>query len=59
MKIPKQEKQVLQYISSGEVTHIVTRNIYSKYTLYKNNDSKLTKITTADEPIGFDDIVFS
>lgn len=55
MKIPKQEKQVLNYVNDGEITHTVTRNIIGKYILYKKiGDNEYQKLKTSDNPKDFD-----
>lgn len=58
MNIPKQEKIVEKYISSGRVTHIVTRNMIGKYVLYEVGENKYKKIKTLDNPTSFNKIVY-
>lgn len=61
MKIPKQEIILSSYNLDGKKTHIITRNIVGKYTLYeiKNEEEKeYIKIKTSNNPLDFDRIVF-
>ena len=56
MKISKNETQLKRYINGGICTHIVTRNLIGKYTLYKIKDDDYIKIKTSDSPQEFDGI---
>lgn len=56
MKISKNEKQLERYVNDGIVTHIVTRNLIGKYTLYKVEENDYIKIKTSDNPTEFDSI---
>lgn len=57
MELPKQETIVLSYISNGEKTYTVTRNIVGKYTLYKIINDDYKKIKTGSNPLDFDKII--
>lgn len=57
MKIPTQEKIVMQYVFDGIPCYAVTRNPIQKYTLYKINGGDYRKLKTSDSPIDFDKIV--
>lgn len=57
MKIPCQEKIVMQYVFDGAPCYTVTRNPMQKYTLYKINYGDYRKLKTSDSPIDFDKIV--
>lgn len=54
--IPKGQIRVLTYKSAENKYYIVTRDRLDKYTLYSWNDSKLTKLKTANEPTKFKEV---
>ena len=59
-KLPKGETQKVIYANKkGEETFVASHKILGNYTLYSIGDNKkLTKVTTAENPLEFDTIVF-
>ena len=58
MKIPKNEKSMVSHVFDGVKCYITTQNtINGKFTLYKVNNDDYEKISTADTPLKFDEII--
>ena len=49
-RFPKGETPVVTWIKDGKETIITHNEDYSKYTMYKEIDNKLTKIKTSNDP---------
>ena len=58
MKLPSNERIVVTYVFENIKCYVVTHSaLKGKFTLYKIKDKDYEKITTADSPLKFDEIV--
>jgi hypothetical protein len=58
MKIPKNEKSMVSHIFDGVKCYITTQNtVNGKFSLYKVINDDYEKISTADTPLKFDEVI--
>lgn len=58
MKIPKNEKSMVSHVFDGIKCYITTQNtVNGKFSLYKVINNDYEKISTADTPLKFDEVI--
>lgn len=58
MKIPKNEKSMVSHVFDGIKCYITTQNtVNGKFSLYKVINNDYEKISTADSPLKFDEVI--
>lgn len=58
MKIPKNEKSMVSHVFDGVKCYITTQNtVNGKFNLYKVINNDYEKISTADTPLKFDEVI--
>ncbi len=58
MKIPKNEKSMVSHVFDGVKCYVTTLNtVNGKFNLYKVINNDYEKISTADTPLKFDEVI--